>query len=103
MSTPRTTVTVDSVSMPSDLADTIKRLEALGVLTRTATHDLNNHMAAILSFAELVLEALPVDHPLRADVEEIRTAGFRAVARTRELNRLARQLTPTGAPHGRAA
>jgi signal transduction histidine kinase len=89
--------------MPSDLAETIKRLEALGVLTRTATHDLNNHMAAILSFAELVLEALPVDHPLRADVEEIRTAGFRAVARTRELSRLARQLTPTGAPYGRAA
>ncbi len=93
----------DSVSMPTDLVETIKRLEALGVLTRTATHDLNNHMAAILSFTELVLEALPADHPLRADVEEIRTAGFRAVARTRELNRLARQLTPTGTPYGRAA
>jgi signal transduction histidine kinase len=80
----------------TDLVETIRRLEALGVLTRTATHDLNNHMAAILSFAELVLEALPVEHPLRADVEEIRHAGFRAVARTRELARLARQLTPIG-------
>ena len=89
--------------MQSDLVETIKRLEALGLLARTATHDLNNHMAAILSVAELVLEALPVDHPLRADVEEIRTAGFRAVARTRELNRLARQLTPTGTPYDRAA
>lgn len=89
--------------MPSDLVETMKRLEALGLLTRTATHDLNNHMAAILSFTELVLEALPEDHPLRADVEEIRTAGVRAVARTRELNRLARQLTPTSTPFGRAA
>jgi signal transduction histidine kinase len=87
---------VDSKSMlpASDLLEAVKRLEAIGVLTRSATHDLNNHMAAILSFAELVLEALPVDHPLRADVEEIRTAGFRAVTRTRELDRLARQLTP---------
>jgi signal transduction histidine kinase len=78
----------------SELTEAVKRLEAMSVLTRSATHDLNNHMAAILSFAELVLEALPEDHPLRADVEEIRTAGFRAVARTRELDRLARQLTP---------
>jgi signal transduction histidine kinase len=80
----------------SDLVEATKRLEAIGVLTRSATHDLNNHMAAILSFAELVLEALPEDHPLRADVEEIRTAGFRAVARTRELDRVARQLAPVG-------
>ncbi len=78
----------------SELVEAVKRLEAIGVLTRSATHDLNNHMAAILSFAELVLEALPEEHPLRSDVEEIRTAGFRAVARTRELDRLARQLTP---------
>jgi len=84
----------DSMNMPSDLIEAVERLEAIGVLTRSATHDLNNHMAAILSFAELVLEALPEEHPLRADVEEIRTAGFRAVARTRELERLARQLSP---------
>jgi signal transduction histidine kinase len=78
----------------SDLIEAVKRLEAIGSLTRSATHDLNNHMAAILSFAELVLEALPEEHPLRADVEEIRTAGFRAVARTRELDRQSRQLLP---------
>jgi hypothetical protein len=68
----------------------------MGVLTRSATHDLNNHMAAIVSFAELVLEALPPDHPLRADVEEIRHAGFRAIAGTRELAKLVRQLVPVG-------
>lgn len=68
----------------------------MGVLTRSATHDLNNHMATILSFAELVLEALPAEHPLRADVEEIRRAGLRAIACTRELAQLARQLSPIG-------
>jgi signal transduction histidine kinase len=80
--------------MPVPDQGTVERLAALGVLTRSATHDLNNHMAAILSFAELVLEALPDDHPLRADIEEVRHAGVRAVARTRELDRMARQLTP---------
>jgi hypothetical protein len=74
-----------------------KRLEAIGVLTRSATHDNNNHMAAILSFAELVLETLPANHESREDIEEIRAAGMRAVARTRELDRLARELSPIGA------
>jgi signal transduction histidine kinase len=73
-----------------------RRLEAIGVLTRSAAHDLNNHMAAILSFAELVLESLPAGHMAREDVEEIRNAGLRAVARTRELDQLARQLSPVG-------
>jgi signal transduction histidine kinase len=73
-----------------------RRLESLGVLTRSATHDLNNHMAAILSFAELVLETLAPDHEAREDIEEIRAAGLRAVARTRELDQLARQLSPVG-------
>ena len=75
-------------------ADTLRRLEAMGVLTRSATHDLNNHIAAMLSFADLVLETLPSDHPAREDLEEIRLSGERAIARTRELERLTRQLSP---------
>jgi signal transduction histidine kinase len=84
------------MSSSPDLAETVKRLEAIGLLTRSATHDLNNYMSAILSFSELVLEALPPEHPLREDVEEIRDAGLRAIARTRELDQLARQLSPLG-------
>ena len=80
----------------TDLIEKAKRLEAIGVLTRSATHDLNNDMAAILSFAELVLEALPAGHQAREDIEEIRAAGLRAVARTRELERMTRQLAPVG-------
>ena len=77
-------------------AERAQRLEAIGVLTRSAAHDLNNQMAAILTFAELVLEVLPDGHPAREDLEEIRSAGLRAVARTRELDQLARQLAPIG-------
>lgn len=80
----------------SDAVGEAERLDTMGVLTRSVTHDLNNHMAAILSFAELVLEALPPEHPLRADVEEIRHAGFRAIAGTRELAQLARRLSTVG-------
>ncbi len=71
-------------------------LEAIALLTRSAAHDINNHMPAILSLAELVLETLPEGHAAREDIEEIRAAGLRAVARTRELDRMARQLAPIG-------
>jgi signal transduction histidine kinase len=76
--------------------ESTENLHALGVLTRSATHDLNNYMAAILSFAELVLETVSEHHPARAELEGILSAGHRAVVKTRELDRLARQLAPIG-------
>ena len=82
--------------MRDELAEKIKALEAFGVLTRSTTHDLNNQMAAIMTVADLVLEALPVGHPIRDDVEAIRVAGERAIARTRELSLHARRLAPVG-------
>ena len=71
-------------------------LHALGVLTRSTTHDLNNYMAAILSFAELVLEDMPAEHPLRREMHGILSAGRNVVNKTRELDQLARKLAPIG-------
>ena len=71
-------------------------LHAIGVLTRSTTHDLNNYMAAIMSFAELVLEDMPDAHPLRHEVHGILSAGRRAIQKTRELDQLARKLVPIG-------
>ena len=82
--------------MRDELNEKTQALEAFGVLTRSTTHDLNNQMAAIMTFADLVLEALPPAHPIRADIEEIRNAGEKAIAKTRELSMLARRLTPAG-------
>jgi signal transduction histidine kinase len=79
-----------------ELLERAKALEAIGVLTRSATHDLNNQMAAIMSFADLVLEVLPLEHPIREAILEIRLAGTRAIAKTRELDRWARKLAPIG-------
>lgn len=45
-------------------------------------HDLNNHIAALLSFSDLVLDELPVQHTLRSRIEAIRTIGSFAVIRS---------------------
>ncbi len=71
-------------------------LHAIGVLTRSTTHDLNNCMAAIMSFAELVLEDMGQEHPLRDKVQGILCAGRRVILKTRELDAMARKLAPIG-------
>jgi signal transduction histidine kinase len=71
-------------------------LHAIGVLTRSTAHDLNNYMAAIMSFAELVLEDMPAEHPMRREVQGIICAGRNVITKTRELDQLARVLAPIG-------
>jgi signal transduction histidine kinase len=73
-----------------------ENLHAIGVLTRSTAHDLNNYMAAIMSFAELVLDELPQQHALRDEMEGILCAGRRAILKTRELDQIARKLAPAG-------
>lgn len=45
-------------------------------------HDLNNHIAALLSFSDLVLDELPAQHSLRGRIEAIRAIGGDAVMRS---------------------
>lgn len=71
-------------------------LHAIGVLSRSTAHDLNNYMTAIMSFAALVLDAIPETHPLREEVQDILSAGQRVIVKTRELAQLARTLAPAG-------
>ena len=49
---------------------------------RQVAHDLNNHIAALVSFADLVLDDLPPQHALRERIESIRTLGGRAAIRS---------------------
>ena len=76
--------------------DQARRLEAMGLAARSTVHELNNQMVAILGLADLLLDALPEDHALRVDIQEIRTAGDRVVAKTRELSLMTRLLAPAG-------
>jgi len=62
-----------------------QKLEAVGQLAGGIAHDFNNLLTAILSYADLVLDDLPVTEPHRSDIAEIKRAGERAASLTRQL------------------
>lgn len=63
----------------------VQRLESLGVLAGGIAHDFNNWLAIILGNAELVLEELPADSPLRIRLNQIATVSHRAANLTRQM------------------
>ncbi len=56
---------------------------------RRVAHDFNNLMTAIIGFAELAMNDLPEDSPVRADLEEVRATAARAVPLAHQLVSLA--------------
>ncbi len=62
-----------------------QKMEAIGRLAGGIAHDFNNILTAISANAELAMEDLTPDHPVREDLAEIRRAGTRAAALTRQL------------------
>ena len=67
------------------------RFEALGTLAGGIAHDFNNMLGVILGHAALALEQVPLDAPLRGDLEEIQAAAKRSADLTRQLLAFARK------------
>ena len=68
-----------------------QKMESIGRLAGGIAHDFNNMLQAILGYAEMVLDQIPADAPVRADVLEIQKSAKRSADLTRQLQTFARK------------
>lgn len=75
-----------------------QKLESIGRLAGGVAHDFNNMLNVILGHAELALEDLALESPMRSDLGEIRKAAVRSADLTRQLLAFARKQTISPRP-----
>lgn len=71
----------------------VQKMESIGRLAGGVAHDFNNMLSVILGHAEMSLNALPADDPLREHLEEIQKGATRSAELTRQLLAFARKQT----------
>ncbi|MBI5394016.1 MAG: PAS domain S-box protein [Verrucomicrobia bacterium] len=62
-----------------------QKMESVGRLAGGVAHDFNNLLMAIMGYSDMTLKGLSANDPLRKHIEEVRAAGERATALTRQL------------------
>ncbi|MCI5130587.1 MAG: response regulator, partial [Candidatus Electrothrix sp. EH2] len=67
-----------------------KRMESIGLMAGGVAHDLNNILAGIIGYPELLLKTLPEDSNLREPLEAVRESGQRAAMVVADLLTVAR-------------
>ncbi len=68
-----------------------RKMEAIGTLAGGIAHDFNNILSIILGNTELAIDDVPEWNPARLNLEEVRTASFRAKDVVRQLLSFARK------------
>ena len=68
-----------------------QKMELIGTIAGGVAHDLNNVLAASISYPELLLMKFPKTSPLREPLERIRSSGLKAAAMVQDLLTLARR------------
>lgn len=75
-----------------------QKMEAIGSLAGGVAHDFNNILTAVIGYAELAHEDLPIGHELRHNMEEILKAGNRAKDIVKQILMFSRQSLQTTIP-----
>jgi len=75
-----------------------QRMQAVGQLAGGVAHDINNSMTTVLGFAEFASSRLSPDHPVAADLAEIRQGAHRAADIARQLLAFSRRQVSSPRP-----